>query len=70
MVVTAVVGQRQQQRLNTHQTQTVLVVDFHDVNDVFVRRLFKHRDSAMVKKICVVSYLGLPPICVRFHGHV
>lgn len=48
MVVTAVVGQRRQQRLNTHQTQTVLVVDFHDVNDVndvFVLWLFKRRDS-------------------------
>lgn len=44
--------------------QTVLAVDFHDVNDVLVCRLFKHRDSAMVKKIRVPIYLGLHPICV------
>lgn len=40
----------------------------HDVNDVLVRHSIS--EAAMVKKICVVSYLSLPPICVRFHGRV
>lgn len=46
----------------------------HDVNDVgclnVETQFHSISEAAMVKKICVVSYLSLPPICVRFHGRV